>query len=491
MTCDICCEEFNKSLNKKISCPIGNCDFESCKTCVRKYILSISSDPCCMKCKSQWNQIFVTENLNKSFMDGEYKEHRTKLLTDIEISKIPETMEYVENFSKIKKLEESKKELDIEIKDLLIRLNNMKAQSNEMAITINNFKTGKGYQNPEKKKFIMPCQNEECKGYLSSQYKCGICEAYTCPDCFEVIGLSKDVEHICNEDSIKTTEEIKKTTKPCPNCGQRIFKAFGCDQMWCIECKVAFNWNTGKIVTNNIHNPHYYEYIQKNGILNRNVGDVPCGGLIDFYYINNNIFTPIRRFKSKDKEFNQELFANLMLLVEFHRLINHITNQEITSLRNKINSLIDQKELRAKYILNNITLEEYSKQLYNNDKIRKKNQEMLYIYELVSVYGIEFFRNLTENEFYSVSKTENDFKKFVIYISDELMMVNNLINYFNYQMAIISVSYNFTVKKIHKSYLLITQKYNLSELKIIKNKYDNNTKLGIGNNNHEASSSSG
>ena len=57
--------------------------------------------------------------------------------------------------------------------------------------------------------------------------------------------------------------------------------------MWCTECKVAFNWNSGKIIYGGqIHNPHYYQYMrdQNNGInAPRNPGDVLCGGLIPYY----------------------------------------------------------------------------------------------------------------------------------------------------------------------------------------------------------------
>ena len=101
MTCQICCENYNKSLNLKIICPIGECNFDACKTCIRQYLLSTSKDPNCMKCNAQWSQQFIIENLNKSFWDNEYKTHRTRILTDIEISKIPDTIQFAENYQKL------------------------------------------------------------------------------------------------------------------------------------------------------------------------------------------------------------------------------------------------------------------------------------------------------------------------------------------------------------------------------------------------------
>ena len=43
MTCNICCEKFNKSLNAKVICPITACSFEACKTCVRTYLLNTTN----------------------------------------------------------------------------------------------------------------------------------------------------------------------------------------------------------------------------------------------------------------------------------------------------------------------------------------------------------------------------------------------------------------------------------------------------------------
>ena len=90
----------------------------------------------------------------------------------------------------------------------------------------------------------MPCPREECRGFLSTQYKCEICKFHTCPHCLEVIGESKE-GHECDPDTVATAEAIKAQSKPCPKCGTRISKISGCDQMWCISCHTAFSWRTG------------------------------------------------------------------------------------------------------------------------------------------------------------------------------------------------------------------------------------------------------
>jgi hypothetical protein len=72
--------------------------------------------------------------------------------------------------------------------------------------------------------FIRPCPNNECRGFLSTRYKCGICGTRTCPQCLEIKGEN----HECIEENIKTAELIRKDTKPCPSCGTSISKIEGC-----------------------------------------------------------------------------------------------------------------------------------------------------------------------------------------------------------------------------------------------------------------------
>ena len=107
---------------------------------------------------------------------------------------------------------------------------------------------------------------------------------------FPVIGLDKNAEHVCDENSLASVEEIKKTTRNCPGCGAATFKISGCDQMFCTVpgCETAFSFRTGRKQTGIIHNPHYFQ-MRAQGLLGTNPrtpGDRICGGPPDYAVIN-------------------------------------------------------------------------------------------------------------------------------------------------------------------------------------------------------------
>ena len=72
--------------------------------------------------------------------------------------------------------------------------------------------------------FIRACPNNDCRGFLSTRYKCGVCGIKTCSHCLEI----KKENHKCNEDDLKSAEVIRRDTKPCPSCGTCISKIEGC-----------------------------------------------------------------------------------------------------------------------------------------------------------------------------------------------------------------------------------------------------------------------
>lgn len=74
----------------------------------------------------------------------------------------------------------------------------------------------------------MKCPDSECRGFLSTAYKCGTCQMWACPDCLVIKGRDKDSEHTCDPGQKESVALIIKESKPCPKCGERISKIDGC-----------------------------------------------------------------------------------------------------------------------------------------------------------------------------------------------------------------------------------------------------------------------
>lgn len=286
--CPICIEKFTKKVKAKVVC--SKCNYSCCKQCYQQYLLSTTNDPACMNCKTSWNMEFLYENLSRSFVNGEYRKHKANLMIEIEKSKIPETMPKVEKYIKEQKLQEQIRILRKEISDLEEQRRIKLHKKYQLEIELTNSITGVKSSTSEKKQFMHKCGNGECKGFLSTQWNCAVCEGKTCSKCFVYIGKENHDTHECKEDDVKTAEFIKKDTKPCPKCATPIHKIIGCDQMWCTQCHVAFSWKNGTIShTNNIHNPHYFQFLRSGGQNVRTPGDQHCGG------ININVFYNVRR----------------------------------------------------------------------------------------------------------------------------------------------------------------------------------------------------
>ena len=233
MDCSICVEKYNESSRKKITC---KCNFESCLKCVKTYILEKSHlKPHCMSCRTIWTPEIMQTYFSKYFMSKDYRQMREKILFEEEKTFFPDLLDEAKRLLDIEKLDKSIDILYVQLdknhknEEQLVREQRQKEKIITEQISITKQKRVKLlYQQPslEKKVFIMKCIKEDCKGFLSEKYKCGLCSVQICKDCH--YEKEKDDEHKCDQGDVETVNELLKTTKPCPKCHIRISKIDGC-----------------------------------------------------------------------------------------------------------------------------------------------------------------------------------------------------------------------------------------------------------------------
>jgi predicted DNA-binding ArsR family transcriptional regulator len=222
-----------------------------------------------------WEREFLDCEFTRTFRLVTYKTHREKVLLDKERARLPSTQDDAAAFKAARAAyteaatEESL--LEAQIDTLRTQLSDVQARKWRAHRTLDTYgavRNTVATRAPTAQRtatFIKACPAPECKGFLSSAWKCGICELWTCPDCHELKGASRDCEHTCDPDKVATARLIAQDSRPCPKCGTMITKLEGCDQMWCTACNTGFNWRTGRIADGPIHNPHYFEYLRRTG----------------------------------------------------------------------------------------------------------------------------------------------------------------------------------------------------------------------------------
>lgn len=242
-------------------------------------------------------------------MVREYDNTIFRLKNDYAEAKKELQVEPNKNKAQVKKLTSTHRAL---IKDLTVKLKKFRRKSTESKLTVvqmlqmalgnelerrlrhrtqeerdqgsdGGYDSASSFENDTKPVVVnQKCSAENCRGFLNNKWVCTMCNTLTCSKCREIIGShaeqtnefgegtsSKPVtkeKHECDPNTVETVKMLKKDTKACPSCLIPIHKIDGCDQMYCVSCYTAFSWNTGKIETGKIHNPHYYQIQRERGI---------------------------------------------------------------------------------------------------------------------------------------------------------------------------------------------------------------------------------
>lgn len=403
--CPICCEPFNRSTRKGVSC--NYCHFKGCRSCNQTYILQSINEPSCMSCKVPWGLDFIWQSFTHVFYNTDLENHRANILFEREKLRLPETQHRL--YCDQLRLEVTPLEDAI----FLYESSPVKPVYYDMLVQrVKEIRDIIGYTrsslNEARKKVdtvVRGCPEPDCKGFIMKQsFRCGVCSATLCHRCHVVLTATNKEGHVCKEEDVETAKILTTNTKPCPKCREMIFKIDGCDQMWCTMCHTAFSWKTGEI-ENHIHNPHYYEWMRRNGqAIPRADGDQPqCnpdGMLVrpDVHRLSRLPLTP-----------EQKAF-----ILGVHRLVGHMEWDEIARMTRYIDAGGSEqvKELlREQYLRSTITEVDWKKTLISNLKKTEKWTKVRDIMQLFNRIAIEQLHlllmeeNIQPDHFHRFSQT--------------------------------------------------------------------------------------
>lgn len=468
-TCEICDERMDKRTHVPINCLY--CSYESCRLCSETYILDQSVAKCMNPtCAKEWPRKFLVEKFPKSFINGSWKQHREKVLFDRETALLPATQTIIEE-RKDREIRRNKAtdeitRLDHTIQELQQNMNKLisaRRTLNYQLIAIGNEKND---VSKKPRTFIRACSVEDCRGFLSTQWKCGLCDVYTCPDCHITKGLDRNGPHECKPDDLATAQLLAADTKCCPNCATGIFKIEGCDQMWCTQCHTAFSWRTGQIETR-IHNPHYYEWMRQRGVtVPRQQGEIQCGRELD-HRTTGEVLIQLRKnlgLSQRDKleGVASDTFNEISNII---RSVIHLREVQLDSYR--VDPVEDNVELRIKYLCKEIDKSEFQIAVQRKNKKHEKKQEIYGVLQLFITTITDIIYRVSaafNNKVYTIDASNSRIVS-IQHVIEIVRESDAIVEYVNGCLQEMSVTYNCKPQEI-------TVKGNYHVLRHINAKYD-------------------
>lgn len=357
MTC-IICDTTPLTPSQKVACPF--CECSACIPCWKRFLTGIEDDAHCMfpECRKAFDREVLLQLFPRSFVNGKHKAHRQDVLFNREMSMMPSTSPYVkqeidrrENLRVLVRLKEEKMDL--------------KRKLFELERTIHVVQDGLTPPLEDKAvPFVQKCGDEDCRGFVSSRWVCGTCSKSTCSDCHRI----REPGHACDPSETETVKLLRTDSRKCPQCATFIFKIDGCDQMWCTNCNTPFSWRTGRKINGTIHNPHYYEFVRRNGALQREHGDTPCGGL-----------PTLSELHSATRHLTR---LQMERVWKAHRLVAHLENEEIPRFPTdpRVDSNVD---LRVKWSLKEISDNDLKRALQKREKAMQKGRDIGLVLSMV------------------------------------------------------------------------------------------------------------
>jgi hypothetical protein len=141
---------------------------------------------------------------------------------------LPATQPLVEMHHEFRRLGNRYTELERKMHEISLEIRLVGHQRYMINQRLNTGIAQEGLATNERLDFVRECPDSDCRGYLSTQWKCGVCEKWTCNQCHEIKGTSRDSPHECKPENVASAALVAKETRPCPTCHTHIFKIEGC-----------------------------------------------------------------------------------------------------------------------------------------------------------------------------------------------------------------------------------------------------------------------
>ena|GEM_PF-3486979 len=410
--CPICCVEYTSKLRKSVNC--SGCSKSICLICTKKYLLSLPVAPHCMHCKREFSSEWLDSTFNKTFRENDLRKHRIKLVMEQEKSMFPHTLTIIENrdlmersckliFEQEKILSSiSPRSTDLVRKETIDQLNEKKTELKKINQRLNEINVNKN----EKKEMEIIKKCPECQnGVLNYKNVCYHCTKEICRKCYCV-----KHENDCKPDDVASYKMIVHQTKPCPNCGCRIQKTEGCDQMWCTSCNTAFNWSTLKIIQGRIHNPHYQEYLNKHQIVNTDWRDNCENNDVPFHFPYNNSYSIFQEVLRNMNQTERIQKVSEMIQKKLTQIIALLTQRSYNgNEKNVPYSLMLYQDLRIMFIKNNITEKRWFSILSLKETIRERERKFAQLDELLVSIGRDLVRNILNAKYKTYDELNENF----------------------------------------------------------------------------------
>ncbi len=409
--CSICTN--NMTDNFTVVCPF--CNVEICESCFQYGITMELQNPICIYCKKNLSLEFVLANNVTEWCKKTFVPYFENLCLEKEKSLLTSTIDKYKNMVKVRDFRKQIRALpsNKKLENQLVKVfkmtdtnfekkNNNDFQTlldqqieeknilkNSLESEIDKLENNKDKKNKKKETvYISNCLVKNCRGFINNKYTCEICDTKICKACMNMMIIDED--HVCNRNDIESAELIKNSSKPCPKCYVPIFKISGCNQMFCTNCHVVFDWVTLKIDTGSVHNAHYFDWMtsQRNDTKNINLEEIACGDI-------NNIFRDLTfKIRSEEGYFSEDdyyyRYGNLRRIFETNRIFH---GEIIEKIRNK-NIKNNFEKYRIQYLDKQLSIKSWKSKIAKDTINNEKYNSVIEVLEMYIAVTSDFIRQI-------------------------------------------------------------------------------------------------